>query len=74
MPGWTRKSFDDLEDRSPAGVPMRWRFSRDAVRSTQVGVSRFTYEPGARIPYGHRHRGSHRPSSVRSRPAPTGSR
>ena len=56
MPDWTKRNFDDLEDRSPPEVPMRWRFSRNAVHSTQVGVSRFTYEPGARMPYGHRHR------------------
>jgi mannose-6-phosphate isomerase-like protein (cupin superfamily) len=35
---------------------MRWRFSRNAVHSSQVGVSRFTYEPDARMPFGHRHR------------------
>ena len=34
---------------------MRWLFSRNAVRSSQVGVSRFSYEPGARMPFGHRH-------------------
>ena len=35
---------------------MEWRLSREAVRSRQVGVSRFTYAPGARMPFGHRHR------------------
>ena len=34
---------------------MRWLFSRNEVRSEQVGVSRFSYEPGARMPFGHRH-------------------
>jgi quercetin dioxygenase-like cupin family protein len=56
VPHWTKRNFDELEDRSPADVPMRWRFSRNAVHSSQVGVSRFTYEPGARMPFGHRHR------------------
>ena len=56
MAGWAKRNFEDLQDRSPAGVPMRWRFSRDAVGSRDIGVSRFTYEPGARMPYGHRHR------------------
>jgi mannose-6-phosphate isomerase-like protein (cupin superfamily) len=56
VPHWTKSNFDDLEDRSPAEVPMRWRFSRNAIRSRQVGVSRFTYDPGARMPFGHRHR------------------
>jgi mannose-6-phosphate isomerase-like protein (cupin superfamily) len=53
---WTKRNFDDLEDRSPAEVPMRWQFSRNSIHSSQVGVSRFTYEPGARTPFGHRHR------------------
>jgi quercetin dioxygenase-like cupin family protein len=56
VPHWTKRNFDDLEDRSPAEVPMRWCFSRNAIHSSQVGVSRFTYEPGARMPFGHRHR------------------
>ena len=55
MPGWTRKNFADITDRSPDET-MEWRLSRDALRSRQVGVSRFTFAPGARMPYGHRHR------------------
>ena len=35
---------------------MRWLFSRGVVRSTEMGVSRFSYEPGARMPFGHRHK------------------
>lgn len=27
-----------------------------ALGSPELGVSRFTYEPGARMPFGHRHR------------------
>ena len=54
-PDWTKSNFEDLKDRSPAAVPMRWLFSRNEVRSRQVGVSRFSYEPGARMPFGHRH-------------------
>ena len=56
MPGWTRVNFDDLRDVSPDDVPMRWRFARSALGSPELGVSRFTYEPGARMPWGHRHR------------------
>ena len=55
MADWTKRNFEDIKDRSPAEVPMRWLFSRDEVGSTQVGVSRFSYEPGARMPFGHRH-------------------
>lgn len=56
MPNWTKKSFHDLEDRSPPDAPMHWRFARHALHSPELGVSRFTYEPGARMPFGHRHR------------------
>ena len=35
---------------------MQWRFARDALRSPELGVSRFTFEPGARMPWRHRHR------------------
>jgi quercetin dioxygenase-like cupin family protein len=56
MAGWTKRNFEDMKDRSPADVPMRWLFSRNEVGSKQLGVSRFSYEPGARMPFGHRHR------------------
>ena len=56
MPDWTKSNFDDLRDVSPTDVPMQWRFARDALQSPELGVSRFTYEPGARMPWGHRHR------------------
>ena len=56
MPDWTKSNFDDLRDVSPADVPMQWRFARDSLQSPELGVSRFTYEPGARMPWGHRHR------------------
>jgi quercetin dioxygenase-like cupin family protein len=54
--GWTKTNFGDLPDRSPDDAPMRWRLARGALRSPELGVSRFTYEPGARMPFGHRHR------------------
>ncbi len=56
MPDWTKKNFQELEDRSPADVPMQWRFARKTLDFRELGVSRFTYEPGARMPFGHRHR------------------
>ncbi len=52
---WTKTSFDALADTSPEGLPMQWRFARAALNSPELGVSRFTYEPGARMPWGHRH-------------------
>ena len=56
MPDWTKKNFDELRDVSPRGVHVQWRFAREALRSPELGVSRFTYGPGARMPWGHRHR------------------
>lgn len=56
MTDWAKRNFDDLRDVSPDGVAIQWRFARDAVGSPELGVSRFTYEPGARMPWGHRHR------------------
>lgn len=55
MANWTKRNFEEIKDRSPDELPMRWLFSRNEVRSTQVGVSRFSYEAGARMPFGHRH-------------------
>ena len=56
MSDWAKKSFDELPDVSPEAVQIQWRFARDALGSPELGVSRFTYEPGARMPWGHRHR------------------
>lgn len=55
MPDWTRKNFGDLPDVSPEGVRIQWRFAREVLGSPELGLSRFTYEPGARMPWGHRH-------------------
>ena len=56
MPNWTRKNFSAVRDVSPPDVAIEWRFARAALGSPELGVSRFTYEPGARMPWGHRHR------------------
>lgn len=56
MSNWTKKNFNAVRDVSPPDVPMQWRFARNALESPELGVSRFTYEPGARMPWGHRHR------------------
>jgi quercetin dioxygenase-like cupin family protein len=56
MPNWTKTNFTAVRDVSPPEVPIQWRFARNALESPELGVSRFTYEPGARMPWGHRHR------------------
>ena len=35
---------------------MQWKLARGALDSPELGVSRFTYEPSARMPFAHRHR------------------
>jgi uncharacterized cupin superfamily protein len=35
---------------------MQWRFAGREMGFEQVGVSRFTFAPGTRIPFAHRHR------------------
>ena len=56
MDHWTKKNFDEIADSSPDEVDIRWQFARKALGSPELGVSRFTYEPGARMPWGHKHR------------------
>ena len=53
---WTKTNFDAVADKSPKDLPMQWRFARGALGSRELGVSRFTYEAGARMPWGHRHK------------------
>ncbi len=55
VPDWSKKNFADIEDRSPEDA-MQWRFARPHLGATELGVSRFTYEPGTRFPFAHRHR------------------
>ena len=56
MADWTKANIDELDDVSPPDVAIQWRFAREALKSRDLGVSRFTFEPGARMPWGHRHR------------------
>ncbi len=56
MPDWKKRNFGELRDVSPPEVAIEWRFARNALESPELGISRFTYEPGARMPWGHRHR------------------
>jgi mannose-6-phosphate isomerase-like protein (cupin superfamily) len=56
MADWTKRNLEELPDRSPEGSPMRWQLARGVLHSPELGLSRFRYEPGARMPFGHRHR------------------
>jgi mannose-6-phosphate isomerase-like protein (cupin superfamily) len=53
---WAKTNFADIEDTSPADVAIEWRFGRTHLGGSELGVSRFTYPPGARFPFAHRHR------------------
>ena len=46
------KNFDDIETSGTDGID--GRFSRKYLDSTELGVSRWRYEPGTQAP-GHRH-------------------
>jgi quercetin dioxygenase-like cupin family protein len=56
MMQWRKVNFADVPDRSPDDVAIQWRFTREEVGSPALGVSRFVYEPGARMPFAHAHR------------------
>ena len=56
MADWKKTNFGALEDRSPPDAAMQWRFARKELGSPELGISRFTYEPSARMPFAHRHR------------------
>lgn len=56
MEHWKKVNFSEVPDVSPDGVAIEWRFARKSLGSPELGVSRFTYEPGARMPWGHRHK------------------
>jgi quercetin dioxygenase-like cupin family protein len=52
---WKKANFGEIRETSPADVHIQWRFARTVLASPELGVSRFTYEPGARMPFGHSH-------------------
>ncbi len=56
MANWKKTNFNQVRDVSPDDVPIEWRFTRNELESPELGVSRFTYEPGARMPWAHRHK------------------
>ncbi|UJA19260.1 cupin domain-containing protein [Thermoleophilia bacterium SCSIO 60948] len=57
MSAWTKINFAEITDwdgAAPAGISAR--FARRELDSPELGVSRFSYRPGARFPFAHRHR------------------
>ncbi len=54
MSSWAKLNFSEIEPRAFEGV--EGRFSRRDLDSPELGVSRFTFGPGERFPFAHRHR------------------
>ena len=56
MPDYTKINFADVEDSAGGrGYDLQGRFARKHIESEHLGVSQFSYGPGVRAPYGHRH-------------------
>ncbi len=57
MSDYSKINFADVQDMAAGrGVDLDARFARSHLDSDHLGVSRFSYGPGVRPPYGHRHR------------------
>jgi quercetin dioxygenase-like cupin family protein len=57
MPDYAIVNLTELEDAVGGRLPgLEGRFARKHLDSTELGVSRFTYEPNVRAPGGHSHR------------------
>jgi len=57
MSNYTKINFSDVED-SAAGrdYDIEARFARGVMQSEHLGVTQFRFSPGAKPPFGHRHR------------------
>ncbi len=54
----THINLDDVEDAAPSnGLGHRWeaRVAREALGTTETGVTHFRLRPGKRSPFAHRH-------------------
>lgn len=54
MGTWAKRNFSEIEPKGIGSVEAR--FSRKDLDSPELGVSRFTFGPGERFPFAHRHR------------------
>lgn len=59
MPGWAKANFTEIEGRNIGDSTVHAVFSRRELDSPELGVSRFTFPPGERFPFAHRHREQH---------------
>ncbi len=56
MVAWAKRSFEEIEPRDVGGPGVRARFARNELNSPELGVSRFSFDPGERFAFAHRHR------------------
>jgi mannose-6-phosphate isomerase-like protein (cupin superfamily) len=58
MAGYTIVNLKDVEDQAPRfgyGDHLESRFARRPLELEQSGLSYYRFEPGFRMPFGHRH-------------------
>lgn len=58
MSDYTHISFDEVTDMAPQfgmGDSIEARFAREALQSETQGMTLFRFQPGFRVPFGHRH-------------------
>lgn len=55
MANWTKTNFGEIDSSSDDDSPVIAKFGRKHMDSTELGVSHFTYKPGMKAPFGHRH-------------------
>lgn len=55
MASWTKTNFGEIDASGDDDAPVIAKFGRKHMDSTELGVSRFTYKPGVKMPFGHRH-------------------
>ena len=53
---FAKSNFTEIEGRSIGESAVHAVFSRKELDSPELGVSRFTFPPGERFPFAHRHR------------------
>ncbi|MCB0865031.1 MAG: cupin domain-containing protein [Solirubrobacterales bacterium] len=56
MGTWAKSNFTEIEGRDIGDSAVHAVFSRKELDSPELGVSRFTFPPGERFPFAHRHR------------------
>lgn len=59
MSSWAKRNFAEIEGRNIGDSGVHAVFARKELDSPELGVSRFTFPPGERFPFAHRHGQQH---------------